>query len=411
MTANLVRVFEGTYVPSTFETLLVPKGEDPDGLGAFNDQDRILHLEYKEACAGKLRPLKRLTRLLYEHQKYQLKNSHVIADAKGEPADNMTIEDICPWLAKLGALTPSHPDHVFDGNATASRYEIPSWVFSRCELEGIYPELIGEVLGWNEAGALEWTAYPGDCAIDGDGNYPIFVAEEDDVLALAGLELVELPPDLAKLMGEPPIRKRSRTFVDCQYQTGHSGNTGGRPRRPRETEEVDERRPHFFDTLMPPDSEGGQITFGEHIFAMAKHRAISLNDKDWLLRMAAWANQLDRLRGSRKKVRANGFVYHDTLEVTRIDIAIRHLSLVDIQWRKKPSARWVLKPWLVSSALERMKKGSLTREEMQGIYLRTQTPQHVDWPEWWPEDLRCKHSQNGQLARPRRKISGTISKP
>jgi hypothetical protein len=65
---------------------------------------------------------------------------------------------------------------------------------------------------------------------------------------------------------------------------------------------------------------------------------------------------------------------------------------------------------VVSAALERLKKGSLTLAEMEDIYLRTQTPHRVDWPKWWPKDLRCKHSKNEQLKRPRRKVSGTLTK-
>ena len=76
------RVFEGHSVPETFEDLLVPRGDDPDGLGPLTDRDRIFRMQFREACDGKPEIFKLLARKLYEHQKYQLKNSHIIADEK-----------------------------------------------------------------------------------------------------------------------------------------------------------------------------------------------------------------------------------------------------------------------------------------------------------------------------------------
>lgn len=417
MAANRVRVFEGTHVPVTFEKILVPRGEDPDGLGPMSDEDRRLCLEFKKVCKGSKPALQRLAKELYEHQKYQLKNSHVIADANGEPADNMNIEDISPWLAKLGVLTPNRPDHVFSESVDASRYGIATWVFGLCEAEGIPLELISAVAAWNDGGALESTAYPGDRAIDGDGNYPILVPDPADDVLDRELELMlnrefellklELPPEFLDL---PPTRTQSRSFTDHQWPKGHCPNKAGRPRRPRETEDINDRRPHFFDTLMPPDSVGNQVTYGERVSDIARNRAAKDEDWVWLAQINAWARELYQICNRRKTFRNGGFVYEDTLKVTRIDIAIRHLWMVEIQWPKSPSARWVLRPWLVSEALEQMVEGDLTRKEMEGIYTRTKSPQHADWPAWWPEDLRCKHSKNEKLLRPRRKVSGTIVK-
>lgn len=406
------RVFEGTRVPVTFEDLLVPRGDDPDGLGPLNHRDRILFKTFVTACQGSPELFKLLCRDLFDHQKYQLKNSHIIADEKGEPADNMNIEDICPLLAKLKALAPNNPDHIFSEAKVASRYSVASWVFERCEMEGVFLQQIDPVRLWNDAGALETTAYPGDRAIDGDGHYPIIIeVKEPWQLDLEReMEIInrDLPPELQ--VGVKPERTQSRMFTDYQFQKGKSGNPRGRPRRPREKEDVDEQRPHFFDTLMPPGPDGKQITYGEEIYRRALNRALGERDWEWLRQMNSWAAELKQLRDRRPKFSNGGFVYNEQLEVTRIDIAIRHLDLAHVQWRKHPSARWVLKPWFVSAALERMKKGSLTREDMEAIYLRTRTPQLVDWPEWWPEDLRSKHSQNPKVVRPRRKVSGTIRK-
>jgi hypothetical protein len=413
MSVNRVRVFEGPSVPLIFEQSLVPNGADPDGLGPLTDVDRRHRIEYEMVCKRKpgwRRQLKRLAQEVFEHQKYQLKNSHVIADESGEPADYMNIEDICPWLAKLGVLKPYNPTYVYQENELDCRYEFSEWVFKACEDEGSYLELIAAVRAWNDDGAaFELTPYPGDRAIDGDGNYPIFLPEPQDQW-MKDLAL-DLEAEMGEFLSEGPKRSQSKSFTDYQWPKGHSGNKRGRPRRLRETEDTDERRPHFFDTLMPEGSDGRSITYGESIYHLSRSRAVDEGDWAWIAKTDRWGDQLNRIRMSRKSFRNGGFVYKDTLDVTRIDIAIRHLGLVDVQWRKSPAARWVIKPWVVSAGLERMKKGSLTREEMEGIYLRTQTPQHVDWPNWWPEDLRCKQSKNAKLTRPRRMISGTITKP
>lgn len=412
MSTNRVRVFEGPHVPLIFEQALVPNGADPDGLGPMTAVDRRHRLEYERVCKrerGWRGRLKGLAKELFEHQKYQLKNSHVIADATGQPADFMEIEDICPWLSILGVLIPNNPDHVFNEDEHDSRYEIAPWTFDACADEGGYLELIAAVRHWNVHGALELTPYPGDRAIDGDGNYPIVLPEpQPDWM---DRDMLAFEAEMRELGFGPPKRTQSKSFTDCQWKKGHCPNPAGRPRRLREIEDVDDCRPHFFDMLMPPGSDGKSITYGEAIYHMSRNRAVDEEDWAWLAQTDQWALELRRLRMSRTAFSNGGYVYSDRLEVTRIDIAIRHLELVDIKWRKSPSARWVIKPWLVSAALERLKKGSLTREEMEGIYLRTQTPHRVDWPKWWPKELRCKHSKNAQLERPRRKISGTLTKP
>jgi hypothetical protein len=404
-------MFEGTCVPLIFEQSLVPKGADPDGLGPLSDIDRRLRIEFEMVCKrdpGWRPQLKRLCRELFKLQKYQLQNTYAIADNNGERADNMDIEDICPWLEKLGVLTAFEPDYVVEEDDDICLFEIEPWVFEVCEREGIYLELIEAVREWSDDGcAFETTPYPGIRAIDGDGNYPVFQVPKPDPLLQ---DLIEtLSPEFAsELQGLK--RTQSKSFTDYQWPKGHCPNKAGRPRRIREVEDIDDSRPHFFDTLMPPDSEGKSMTYGEALYLLSRRRASETGDWEWIAKTDQWARELAVIRMSRKTISAGGYVYTDRLDVTRIDIAIRHLGLVDILWRKSPAARWVINPWLVSAALERAKKGSLDREDMEGIYLRTKTPQHVDWPKWWPEDLKCKHSENTQLVHPRRQISGTIRK-
>ena len=68
---------------------------------------------------------------------------------------------------------PNNPDYIFSERMAGSRYSVAPWVIDRSELEGVSLEHIERVDDWNDAGALETTAYPGERAIDGDGHYPI----------------------------------------------------------------------------------------------------------------------------------------------------------------------------------------------------------------------------------------------
>ena len=100
---------------------------------------------------------------------------------------------------------------------------------------------------------------------------------------------LELPPEFLDL---PPTRTQSRSFTDHQWPKGHCPNKAGRPRRPRETEDINDRRPHFFDTLMPPDSVGNQVTYGERVSDIARNRAAKDEDWVWLAQINAWAREL-----------------------------------------------------------------------------------------------------------------------
>ena len=48
-----------------------------------------------------------------------------------------------------------------------------------------------------------------------------------------------------------------------------------------------------------------------------------------------------------------------------------------------PSARILLKPWLVEAALAWLGSRRLSREEQETVVRATRTPHRVRWPGWW----------------------------
>lgn len=385
MTNDCRPLFNGTYVPFTFKKLLLPTGDDPDGQGPTCDQDLILFHLFMEAIGGSSSAAYKLATEWYKHQKNQLKNSFSVADEEGRNETNMAIEDICPWLVKLGLLKPNAPDYEFCADNPGSRYTISPWVFPLSEREGVYLECVARVKSWVGSGSLELTKYPGKRPIDSESAYPsiTLLSEELDRLLV--------------MFGPLPPLTRAKSFEDWQFKKGQSGNPKGRPRRLREIEDPEKPRPHFFDCVYP-DSKNGE-TYGQKVYLLARYYARINEDYGRLSQMAKWAEDLSRLRSSRKSGGSDGFSYHRRLEVTRIDIAIRHLELVTIQWPAKPCARWMINPWAISSALRLIEKEALSYDNMKVIYVRTRTPQHVDWPGWWPDELRSKHSRNEYVKR------------
>ena len=49
----------------------------------------------------------------------------------------------------------------------------------------------------------------------------------------------------------------------------------------------------------------------------------------------------------------------------------------------RPTARLMLEPWVVESALVRLGGRRLTRDEQRIVYKATRTPLKVRWPDWW----------------------------
>ena len=65
--------------------------------------------------------------------------------------------------------------------------------------------------------------------------------------------------------------------------------------------------------------------------------------------------------------------------------AVRSLEMAVMHDAFRPTARYLLEPWLVESALQRLGERRFTREEQIKIVKSTRTPKKVKWPDWWEE--------------------------
>jgi hypothetical protein len=66
-----------------------------------------------------------------------------------------------------------------------------------------------------------------------------------------------------------------------------------------------------------------------------------------------------------------------------VNIAVECLRIGTKLDRFRETARMVLEPWIVESALARLGNKQLTRKEQEIVLKATQTPAKVRWPDWW----------------------------
>jgi len=63
--------------------------------------------------------------------------------------------------------------------------------------------------------------------------------------------------------------------------------------------------------------------------------------------------------------------------------ALEPLRMATILDQYRDTARIMLEPWLVQTALERLGGERLTPEQQEIVFTTTRTPAKVKWPEWW----------------------------
>jgi hypothetical protein len=66
-----------------------------------------------------------------------------------------------------------------------------------------------------------------------------------------------------------------------------------------------------------------------------------------------------------------------------VNMALLSLHMAAKHDRLRPTARIVLQPWLVETALARMNVKQLSLDEQKTVWEATRTPWKVKWPSWW----------------------------
>lgn len=170
--------------------------------------------------------------------------------------------------------------------------------------------------------------------------------------------------------GRPPAATR--------FRKGQSGNPKGRPRNRRREIPYD----HLLGQMVTIREDGR-----ERRVTAAEAFILSLTKKGLAGDSAAARASLAAIEEARAKHNA------DVPVVTRVickgvspgsvGCTLDALGMAVKLDRFSNSARYLLKPWLVQLAVNRMKRNQLNPEEQAAIVASTQTPEKVLWPDWW----------------------------
>lgn len=169
--------------------------------------------------------------------------------------------------------------------------------------------------------------------------------------------------------GRPPRATR--------FKPGRSGNPRGRPRN--------RHREIPYDAVlgqMVMVREGGR----ERRVTAAEAFILKLTQKGLAGDSAAARSSLAAIEAAREK-RADNET-GNRLIITFIGLGISTvIGKLGIALKKHPRdehrVRWLLRPWIVKAALERLGSRQLSIEEQREVWANTLTPEKVRWPEWW----------------------------
>lgn len=170
--------------------------------------------------------------------------------------------------------------------------------------------------------------------------------------------------------GRPPRETR--------FKPGRSGNPRGRPRN--------RHREIPYDAIL-----GQMVTLREEgrerRITAAEAFILKLAQKGLAGDSAAARSSLTAIEAAREKR-----VTHSTgiarLVVTFVGMGISTIMgelgiALKKHARDEHRVQWLLRPWIVEAALERLGSRQLSIDEQREVWANTLTPEKVQWPEWW----------------------------
>jgi hypothetical protein len=170
--------------------------------------------------------------------------------------------------------------------------------------------------------------------------------------------------------GRPPRKAR--------YTKGQSGNLGGRPRGRR-------REAPYEAVLgqMVTIREGGverRVSAEEAFLLYLLKRGLEGDSAATRATLAA----IEIAAKGRTKQRDPIVIVRIILDPGSVTLATEHLRMARKLDPYRETARMVLEPWLIETALSRLGR-KLSSAEQQTIVKATRTPHKVRWPSWWSE--------------------------
>jgi hypothetical protein len=170
--------------------------------------------------------------------------------------------------------------------------------------------------------------------------------------------------------GRPPTKAR--------YAKGQSGNLGGRPRGHRREAPYEA----VLGQMVTIREDGVQrrVSAEEALLLFLFKRGLEGDDTATRATLTALENAAKRRN-----------IHWDRIVITRIMMhpgsvtaATEHLRMARKLDPYRETARMVLEPWLIETALSKLNR-KLNLAEQQIIMKATRTPHKVRWPDWWSE--------------------------
>lgn len=189
--------------------------------------------------------------------------------------------------------------------------------------------------------------------------------------------------DDTPLTAAPAEVGHKRPPAGSRFARGQSGNPKGRPRGRHRTAPYEAVLGQMV-TIRDGAVEKRMSAAEAFMLHMAK-RGLEGDGPAGRALMTA----IEEVQGQ-KAVVANGVltIVHAIVTPGSVNSALEPLRLARKLDPYRPTARMMLEPWIVETALERLEDRRLSREEQQTVLAATRTPHKVNWPDWWEADLK-----------------------
>ena len=168
--------------------------------------------------------------------------------------------------------------------------------------------------------------------------------------------------------------------ASTRFQKGRSGNPKGRPRgRHREIP---------YDTVLGQmvtireDGRERRVTAAEAFLLQLTRKGLAGDSAAARASLAAIEAARAR-KGEAQELQVTRIIllsYTIGCSLRALGLAIKRFPL------DKERVHWLLQPWIVQAALDRLGARRLSKEEQREVWKATMTPKRVKWPEWWSKE-------------------------
>lgn len=166
--------------------------------------------------------------------------------------------------------------------------------------------------------------------------------------------------------------------VSTRFQKGKSGNPKGRPRNRRREIPYD----HVLGQMVTIREQGKErrVTAAEAFILYLTKRGLE-GDRA-AARASLAALELARSKRADTQSEIQTFIWK-SVNPGSVGCILDALHMAVKVNRYSDSARYMLKPWLVQMAVDRLGDRRLSSDEQKVVVDATRNPELVKWPDWW----------------------------